>query len=155
MRLPVVGGGGGGGWVATNFSVSSRQGFKLWSLSPWGPSLADPCLTLAWASQKALVHFPILCLYQGIPCVSSLGLIRRHCLQLKCMVPQKTSHIMLTLSWGGQHKKNNRQEAHTQLHCVSHNQCPLPVLNSAAGLSVEINHHLIYTRWVLLKMISV
>ena len=44
---------GGGGWVvvATNFSVSSRQGFKLWGLSPWQPSLADTCLTLAWASQ--------------------------------------------------------------------------------------------------------
>ena len=42
----------GGGWVATNFSVSSRQGFKLWGLLPWLPSLADPCLTLAWASQK-------------------------------------------------------------------------------------------------------
>ena len=45
-----------GGWwwvvVATNFNVSSRQGFKLWGLSPWLPSLADPCLTLAWASQQ-------------------------------------------------------------------------------------------------------
>ena len=29
--------------------VSSRQGFKLWGLSPWQPSLADTCLTLAWA----------------------------------------------------------------------------------------------------------
>ena len=28
--------------VATNFSVSSRQGFKLWGLSPSGPSLAWP-----------------------------------------------------------------------------------------------------------------
>ena len=26
--------------VATNFNVSSRQGFKLWGLSPWLPSLA-------------------------------------------------------------------------------------------------------------------
>ena len=42
---------GGGRWVATNFSVSFRQGFKLWGLSPWLPPLADPCLTLAWASQ--------------------------------------------------------------------------------------------------------
>ena len=41
------------GWVvATNFNVSSRLGFKLWGLLPWLPSLADPCLTLAWASQK-------------------------------------------------------------------------------------------------------
>ena len=38
--------------MATNFSVSSWQGFKLWGLSPWLPSLADPCLTLAWASQN-------------------------------------------------------------------------------------------------------
>ena len=38
--------------AATNFNVSSRQEFKLWGLSPWLPSLADPCLTLAWASQK-------------------------------------------------------------------------------------------------------
>ena len=37
---------GGGCWLTTNFSVSSRQGFKLWGLSPWLPSLADPCLTL-------------------------------------------------------------------------------------------------------------
>ena len=40
-------GGGGGGKVATNFSVSSRQGFKLLGLSPEGPSLVVPCLTLA------------------------------------------------------------------------------------------------------------
>ena len=35
------------GWVvvATNFNLSSRQDFKLWGLSPWGPSLADACLT--------------------------------------------------------------------------------------------------------------
>ena len=48
--------GGGGGWwkVATNFNVSSWQGFKLWGLSPWLPSFADPCLTLAWASQLFL-----------------------------------------------------------------------------------------------------
>ena len=46
----------GGGKVATNFNVSSRQGFRLWGLSPWGPSLADPCLTLAWASQ--FIFFP-------------------------------------------------------------------------------------------------
>ena len=49
--------GWGGGYmvvvvVATNFNVSSRQGFKLWGLLPWLPSLADPCLTLAWASQN-------------------------------------------------------------------------------------------------------
>ena len=31
--------------MATNFSVSSRQGFKLWGLLPWGPSCADPCLS--------------------------------------------------------------------------------------------------------------
>ena len=37
--------------MATNFNVSSRLGFKLWGLLPWLPSLADPCLTLAWASQ--------------------------------------------------------------------------------------------------------
>ena len=42
--------------MATNFNVSSRQGFKLWGLSPWGPSLADPCLTLAWASQHKHKH---------------------------------------------------------------------------------------------------
>ena len=35
----------------TNFNVSSRQGFKLWRLSPWLPSPDNPCLTLAWASQ--------------------------------------------------------------------------------------------------------
>ena len=60
LRLPhrcvEVGGGGVpvAGWVVvvTNFNVSSRQGFKLWGLSPWGPSLAHPCLTLAWASQQ-------------------------------------------------------------------------------------------------------
>ena len=40
--------GGGGGYmvvvVATNYSVSSRQGSRLLGLSP---SLAYPCLTLA------------------------------------------------------------------------------------------------------------
>ena len=33
--------------MTTNFSVSSRQGLKLWGLSPWLPSLA-------WASQLGL-----------------------------------------------------------------------------------------------------
>ena len=33
------------------FNVSSRLGFKLWGLLLWLPSLANPCLTLAWASQ--------------------------------------------------------------------------------------------------------
>ena len=42
--------------MATNFNVSSRQGFKLWGLSPWLPSLAHPCLTLAWASQYCRYH---------------------------------------------------------------------------------------------------
>ena len=55
----------GGGWrVATNFNVSSRQGFKLWGLSPWLPSLADPCLTLAWASQYPYcIHYAVLGLH--------------------------------------------------------------------------------------------
>ena len=36
----------------------TRQGYKLWGLSPYGPSLADPCLTLAWASQlKLYLHY--------------------------------------------------------------------------------------------------
>ena len=43
--------------VATNFNVSSRQGFKLWGLSPWVQSLADPCLTLAWASQLSMIIY--------------------------------------------------------------------------------------------------
>ena len=55
-----------GGWVTTNFSVSSRQGFKLWGLSPWLPSLADPCLTLAWASQLYLYSIIYLYLHSEI-----------------------------------------------------------------------------------------
>ena len=44
----VGGGGGGGGKVATKFSVSSRQGFKLEGISPFTIpclSLPDPCLS--------------------------------------------------------------------------------------------------------------
>ena len=57
-------------WVATNFNVSSCQGLKLWGLSPWLPSLADPCLTLAWASQKIFSH---LTLEKSISVIQSLS----------------------------------------------------------------------------------
>ena len=51
-----------GWWVATNFNVSSRQGFKPEGLSPQGPSFACPCLTLAWASQNLFIwkHIKVL-----------------------------------------------------------------------------------------------